>query len=114
MTTMTAEVDTTRYVAALGDTVAALKTPRKPLDAAAAAVAQLAGPRTPRRTGRLAGSVSVRVEGDRGLAVWGVGYAVYVNYGTRTMRAQPFATDAIDAAEGAVEGVFHDWLVDIT
>ena len=112
MTTMTVEVDTSRFVTATEDTVTALKTPRAPLDAAAAAVARLAGP--PRRSGRLAGSVKVRVEGDQGLITWGVGYAVYVNYGTRTMRAQPFATDAIAAAEGATEDVFHDWLVSIT
>ena len=73
------------------------------LAAAAQEVARLAGPATPRRTGRLASSVQVVTETDRAGVRWGVGYAVYVNFGTRRMRAQPFATDALQAAETTIE-----------
>lgn len=76
---------------------------------AAEAVARLAGPRTPRRTGRLAASATVTPDGVR----WGVGYAVFVNYGTRRMVAQPFATDALTAAETETDTIAALWAAEI-
>jgi hypothetical protein len=76
---------------------------------AADAILRLAGPRTPTRTGRLAASAAVTADGVR----WGVGYAVFVNYGTRRMRAQQFATDALEAAETETDILAAVWAADI-
>lgn len=87
------------------------------LAAAGAEVARLASGRTPRATGKLAGSLQVRVGTDKGsdaaMVRWGVGYAVYVNFGTRRMRARPFATDALQAAETKVEDLARSWATDV-
>lgn len=82
------------------------------LSRAGAEVARIAGPRTPRRSGRLASSLAVSVDGDAAGVRWGVGHAVYVNFGTRTMRAQPFATDALKAAETTIERLTREWAAD--
>lgn len=79
----------------------------------AAQLAADASARAPRRTGALAGSGSItpgQVEGHPArLLTWGVRYALFVNFGTRYMRAQPFATDALDAAAGAAEPQLRAW-----
>lgn len=57
----------------------------------------------PRRTGAMAGSIVVEVEGDTAHVGPTVPYARFVNFGTRYMSAQPFATDAADESEGPIE-----------
>lgn len=93
----------------LGDLADPLGDVSAPLRTTADEVARLAGPRTPRRSGRLASSVSVAAEGTQARIRWGVGYAVFVNFGTRRMRAQPFATDALEAAKPVLERAATDW-----
>jgi HK97 gp10 family phage protein len=92
----------------------ALADPSAVLASTSAEVARLAGPRTPRRTGALAASVSVRADGpSRATVRWGVPYAVFVNFGTRVMRPRPFATDALAAAEPVLQRLAGQWAADI-
>jgi len=100
--------------AALAGMADQLGDPSEPLRTTADEVTRLAGGRTPRSTGRLAASVSVAVDGPLSARVrWGVGYAVYVNFGTRRMPARPFATDALAAAAPALETQAAQWADDI-
>lgn len=86
--------------------------PASLLAAASTEVVRLAAPRTPRRTGRLAGSPTVAVDQGKATVRWGVPYGVYVNFGTRRMRAQPFATDALAAAQPAIDALAAAWATD--
>ncbi len=79
-------------------------------DAAAAEVLRLAGPATPRATGRLAASGRVNATDAGATISWAVPYAVFVNFGTEVMRARPFATDALAAAEPAITRLWADYL----
>ena len=92
-----------RLADGLGDAGDQLRDTSSLLRAAGEEVARLAAPRPPRATGRLAGSLHLVPESDRMGVRWGVGYAVYVNFGPRRMRARPFATDALKAAESSIE-----------
>jgi len=57
----------------------------------------------PTDTGALARSIVVQVEGDTAHIGPTVPYARFVNFGTRYMSAQPFATEAADESEGPIE-----------
>jgi len=57
----------------------------------------------PRDSGRMAGSVVVRVEGDTAHVGPTVPYARFPNFGTRYQSAQPFASNAANESEGPVE-----------
>jgi len=91
----------------------ALEDPSSVLKRAGEEVARVAGPRTPRRTGRLAGSVSVTVDAGGAGIRWGVPYARHVNFGTVTQRAQPFATDALAATQTVLADLAAAWAGDI-
>ena len=44
---------------------------------------------------------------------WGVGYAVFVQFGTVRMVAQPFATNALTAAEPQIDTLAARWATDL-
>jgi HK97 gp10 family phage protein len=64
---------------------------------AAAQVAQDARSRAPRRTGRLAGSVAPKSQGNRAQVAATAPYGIFVEYGTRFNSAQPFMRPALTA-----------------
>jgi hypothetical protein len=103
--------DTTRLVASLDKAARALADPDEVLRKVTALVASRATP--PRRTGALAGSLhvsSATVEGNPAAELtWGVRYAAYVNFGTRTMTARPFATDALAATAADAGPLLAQW-----
>jgi HK97 gp10 family phage protein len=74
--------------------------------AAGAVIVKTAAARTPRRTGRLAASAHITAEADVVRIAWGEPYGVFVNFGTRYMRARPFATDALEDAEAQVGAIY--------
>jgi len=92
---------------------AALEDPSSVLKRAGEEVVRIAGPRPPRRTGRLAASVQVTTDAEGAGIRWGVPYARHVNFGTRTMRAQPFATDALAATATVLADLAATWATDI-
>lgn len=104
---------TDKVAAAFTDAAAQLADPAPVLADVASQVARYAAPRTPRRTGALANSFTTdraTVDGHPAVALtWGVRYAPYVNFGTRTQRAQPFATDALTAAAADADRTLTDW-----
>jgi hypothetical protein len=104
---------TDQVAAALGGAAAALSDPSGLLADIAARVAADAGTRTPRRTGALAGSLSVgraTIDGRPAAQLtWGVRYALFVNFGTNRMPARPFATDALTAAAADTEKLAATW-----
>ena len=53
-------------------------------------------------TGRLRSSIGASQSGDGAVAYAEENYAVYVEFGTYKMAAQPFLMPALSAAEGAV------------
>lgn len=57
---------------------------------------------TPRDTGKMANSKSVEVNGTSGRIHWSAEYAAYVNFGTRKMAAQPYATDAVEKVQPSI------------
>lgn len=57
----------------------------------------------PKDTGALSKSIVVQVDGDTAHVGPTVAYARFVNFGTRYMSAQPFASDAADESEGPIE-----------
>lgn len=91
-----------RLAASLAAAADALEDPAPVLATVGNQVVTGAAARAPRRTGALAGSGSadpVTLDGRPAqLLTWGVRYAVYVNFGTATMTARPFASDALEAA----------------
>ena len=97
---MTVQLDAGPLVASLDAAADELRDPTDLHKTAAGEVDRLAAP--PRRTGRLIASQTSTVEDGAGIVRWGVGYAVYVNFGTRRMRAQPFATGALARAEESI------------
>jgi HK97 gp10 family phage protein len=106
-----------RLVASLEAAATSLADPADLLKQISARVATEATSRAPRRTGALAGSLSVAgtMVAGRPTAelTWGVRYAAFVNYGTRYMRAQPFATDALAAAAADAEPLAVAWAEEI-
>ena len=58
-------------------------------------IASAARTRAPRRTGALAASVAAEPERDGVAIVAGERYAPFVEYGTRTMRAEPYIRPAV-------------------
>lgn len=59
---------------------------------------------TPVDTGNLMNSKQVEIN-DGGLACkisWSAEYAAYVNFGTRSMAAQPFASDAVEKVSPSI------------
>ena len=107
---------TGRLAASLGDAAAALADPAPLCDQVAQRVASDAAGSTPRATGALANSLRVtggtREGKPAAVLTWGVRYAVFVNFGTRYMRARPFATDALAAVDA--ESLTLDWAESIT
>jgi len=59
----------------------------------------------PKRTGRLAGSIGVRRDGEDAIVGADVDYDRFVQKGTKYMEAQPYAEEASDETRGAVEAV---------
>jgi HK97 gp10 family phage protein len=57
----------------------------------------------PTDTGAMAGSIIVQVDGDTAHVGPTVPYARFVNFGTRYMSAQPFASESADESEGPIE-----------
>jgi HK97 gp10 family phage protein len=102
-----------RVARSLGDAAEKLTDPSTVLATLAQRIATDATGRVPRATGTLAGSLSVSpgtVEGRPAQTLtWGVRYAPYVNFGTRHMRARPFATDALDATAADAEPLLRGW-----
>ncbi len=70
--------------------------------AGAEAVADNARSMCPVDTGRLRSSIGASQSGDGAVAYAEENYAVYVEFGTYKMAAQPFLMPALSAAEGAV------------
>src|SRR5262245_54681212 len=102
-----------RLGASLTRAADALEDPSGLTDRIARQVASDAGARTPRRTGALAGSLTVRgatIEANPATVLtWGARYGVFVNFGTRYMRAQPFATDALATATSTADTELATW-----
>jgi HK97 gp10 family phage protein len=63
---------------------------------------------TPRDTGKLANSKSVDIDGTSGSVHWSAEYAGHVNFGTRNMNAQPFATDAAEKVFPSIEAALRE------
>ncbi len=63
---------------------------------------------TPVDTGKLANSKSVEIDGMKGRIHWSAEYAAYVNFGTRKMAAQPFATDAAEKVVPSIEAALKE------
>lgn len=112
MTGFSAVLDTATLAASLDDAADALEDTDTVDTAAGRLVATAADTRIPRRTGRLRSSAAVSTDRDGARISWGVGYALPVHFGTRVMRARPFAFDALDAAAGAVETLWTDYLTE--
>lgn len=65
---------------------------------------------TPVDTGALKASKQLEIS-DGGLHArlsWSKEYGVYVNFGTRKMAAQPFASDAVAKVQPSIEAALHD------
>jgi HK97 gp10 family phage protein len=94
------------FATSLASAVASLADLRDAGTAAGAVIVKGAGARTPRRTGRLAASARIATDAQTLTVSWGAPYAAYVNFGTRYMRARPFATDALEDAEAQVAAIY--------
>lgn len=91
-----------QLVATLGKAITDLGDLGESGQRAAALIVNAARGRAPRRTGALAGSVSVgQVTGTVATAQATVRYGGFVHWGTRHMAAQPFLSDAATSTEGA-------------
>lgn len=62
--------------------------------------------RTPRRSGRLAGTVRAAAPGTVTAGGPAAPYAPYVHYGTRYMRGRPFLTETLDDTTPAVVALY--------
>ena len=110
---ISAQVDGAAALSASLDAAAAsLSDLTDPGRAAGAVVVKGAQAATPRRTGRLAGSARITADRDTVAVVWGATYAAYVNFGTRVMRARPFATDALEAATDEIIRIYAGAVTD--
>ncbi len=63
---------------------------------------------TPVDTGKLKNSKSVEIDGMKGRISWSAEYAAFVNFGTRKMAAQPFATDAAEKVFPSIEAALQE------
>lgn len=69
-------------------------------------VAQQARSGAPKRTGRLSRSVTPSAQGNTARVSASAPYGVYVEFGTRRMRARPFLRPALAAQTGAVVNTY--------
>ena len=69
--------------------------------------------RAPRRSGRLAGSLTTKATATG--VVWGSTehYSVPVHFGSRYMTARPFYTEAIDTQETAIADLYTEHVTDV-
>lgn len=100
---------TDRLAASLAGAATALRDASDLAATVAARVLSDATSRAPRGTGALAGSGRLTGTDQAAVLTWGVRYALYVNFGTTTMRARPFATDALDAAAADADPLLAQW-----
>lgn len=101
-------------VEGLGDLLARLERARAGLGdltdahrAMARTVADAAGSLVPRRTGHLAATAAPVATPDSWGVTYGAPYAAFVHWGTRYMRAHPWAAQAADRTEA-------EWLDQLT
>ncbi len=109
---MGATLDVSGFVSSLEKAAGELARPGAINRDAAAVIERLASNAAPRKSGRLA--ASGRVEGDdqAGTVVFTAGYGLFVNAGTKYMRARPFLTDAVDQATRPLTELYTDWVTD--
>lgn len=98
--TKTVQVDgADRCAATLRAAGASLGRTGPPARVAAEGIGRQARARAPRRTGRLASSITVASEADGATVGTSLRYAPYVNFGTRYVAARPFLTAAAERGE---------------
>jgi HK97 gp10 family phage protein len=100
------ELDVTGFASSLDRAAAAMAHPAAANRDAAAVVLRLAETAAPRKSGRLAASGHAEADDAGGVVTFTADYALFVNAGTRYMRARPFLSDAIDQAVNPVTDIY--------
>lgn len=106
------ELDVSGFVSSLDRAAKVMAHPAAANRDAAAVVLRLAQSGAPRKTGRMAGSGHVEADDDAGTITFTADYALFVQAGTRYMRARPFLSDAIEQATNPVTEIYTALVTD--